>query len=309
MDEFRGLSGARLLTATLFLLSGTLNAAPALSAQAGVFWCTFVDQQGGHRTHYVNDNMIPADSMHKAEITHAWSEYVRATYAPNSSTTIGPCGTVIGDPAQTTTQMEQRWTQAGDTVTHVHWAYSPQAEVAPATPATGGAGGTPGHRRSDLPIVPEPAATSPTTTTQHRISALPSVSESPAAPPATPVASVTHAPPSAAVAQAAESTAATRAAAAGKAYRCIFTFHEGTQTMRYSGGPIVTEAAGPALTSEWEKFIDAKYHPADPHRRGGCVQLSGRPDNWGRAVSSYEQNSNHLGVSTTHVDWSAAPKE
>ena len=78
--------------------------------------------------------------------------------------------------------------------------------------------------------------------------------------------------------------------------------------MRYSGGPFVTEAAGPELSAAWKSFIDQTYHPSDPHRRGGCSMLSGNPANRDRAVSSYEQNSNRLGVVTTHVEWPSPPK-
>jgi hypothetical protein len=93
----------------------------------------------------------------------------------------------------------------------------------------------------------------------------------------------------------------------GKAYRCTLDFHQATGAFRYSAGPIVSDAAQPALTAAWKSYIDATYHPSDPHRRGGCTILGGNPANRERAVSSYEQNSNQLGVHTTHVNWTSAP--
>ena len=132
----------------------------------------------------------------------------------------------------------------------------------------------------------------------------------PAAHPATAAAApVAHPAPAPANPAPAAASAPAVVAPAGKGYRCVFDLHQGTQSIRYSAGPIVTEASQPALSEAWKNYIMATYHPSGKVQHAGCPVLQGRPENWDRAVSAWEANSNQLGVPTTHVNWTSAPKK
>jgi len=129
----------------------------------------------------------------------------------------------------------------------------------------------------------------------------------PAAPPPPPLpAMAAHPAASSAPAHAASAPVAP----AGKAYRCMFDFHQGTQGVRYSAGPIVTEAAPADLKTAFEAFVRATYHLGDGGKgHAACPLLQGLPANRERAVSAWEANSNQIGVKTLHVNWPSPPRQ
>jgi hypothetical protein len=269
-------------------------AAPAKPAQPSLFWCVFTVRNGtggGAYTNYVNDNLIHADAMRWREVSDAWLAYISATYSipVGLGNTGGTSCSIAGTDPPTSplpkfSQAEQQWKASGHTIVHVTWTYTP----APTPPAAA------------APIPPPPPASAAAPSATRPVAASAAAAPPPAsAPPAS--VSAAAAPPPAPPAPAAPSVPV------GKAYRCTFDFHEPTGTVRYSAGPIVSDAAQPALTAAWKSYIDTTYHPSDPNRRGGCTILSVNPANRERAVSSFEQNSNRLGVHTTHVDWTSVP--
>jgi len=275
----------KMLAAGFFLFVALLSS-PSASAQASLFWCTFTVGQGTqHATNYVNDSLVHADAMSYAEINHAWSAYIRAHYSIPADTLYGRCDVLDpnapGGPQRYINAMEQSWKAPGQTLIHVNWTYAP----AP--------GSTP-------PAAAPPGST--TNTMQHRIinSAEPTHPAAPAAPPA-PVHAAAPAPPPAVTAP------AQSVATAGKAYHCVLYTRQATKDVRYSGGPIVTDAAQPALTAAWNQEVLATYHVTDPHAHGGCQILSGIPANRERAVNSQEENWKRLHAEVIHVNWTSAP--
>jgi hypothetical protein len=308
--------------AVVFLCSMFLGTRVA-SAQQSPFWCIYTVNAGtADAVHYVNDNLVQADDVSYHQVEEAWMSYIRSTYAisplqdrANSSTGCNKVSTdAPGGPSRFISQTEQAWKARGNNIIHLNWTYTPSAAVAP----TGTPSANSSASKSCAPVqtivnhkfvlvTPEgcpaqsaqqPPPSSNPNPAQHRISALASAASTPA-PPA-PTATVTH------TSTAAPYGGGPAAAAAKKAYRCIFDFRESKQWMRYSGGPFVTAETGPVLSAAWKQFIDETYHPSDPNRRGGCVMLGGASD-LERAVSSFEANSNQHGVKTTHVDWHSSP--
>jgi hypothetical protein len=292
--------------AVVFLLCAIFGT-PVASAQQSPFWCIFTVNAGtAQAVHYVNDNLSQADDVSYRDVEAAWMSYIRSTYSislqerANSSTGCNKVSTdAPGGPGRFISQTEQTWKARGHNVVHVNWSYTPSATTAPVAqqqPCNQ-------HRATPTSATAAPTAS---TTSQHRMPAPQPVptagTPTQVAPPQSHALDESPAP----VTNTASAAASHATASAGKAYRCIFDFRAQNHAMRYSGGPFVTEAPGPVLSAAWKKFIDDTYHPSDPHRRGGCVML-GSSSHLDRAVSSFEAQSNQLGVGTTHVDWPSLP--
>ena len=271
-----------LFTATLLLL--ILASAPTASAQPSIFWCTFTVNDGtAQAIHYVDNTLVHADNSSYAAVNHAWSAYVRATYSISDQNLYGRCDALTpdapGGPDRYINSIEQSWKAARQTIIQVNWTYAPAADAPPAAPQAG----------------------STTSTTQHRIThnAEPAQPPAPAAPPA-PV-HVAAPPPSA------PAPAAPPVVAPGKAYHCVLYARQGTNDVRYSSGPIQTDAPVPSLNAAWKQEILATYHITNPRAYGGCQILSGLTSNRVKFVNSQEEHWRSLHAEVIHVNWTSAP--
>jgi hypothetical protein len=146
-------------------------------------------------------------------------------------------------------------------------------------------------------------------------SSAPVAATAPTPPPASAPAPHTAIPPAlvthASAAAPAHPAPATRAvvAPAGKGYRCVLNLHQGRQSIRYSAGPIITEASQPALAEAWKNYMNTTYHPSGKVQSEGCVIIQSKPENWGNVVSAFEANSKQIGVNIVHINWTTAPKQ